>query len=285
MGTEPGFFKRHHFLLRRLHSLSGIVPIGLFLVNHLLTNSTIAWGMINSRGAEGLPPSVIEQVGQSTAMRVGTFQHEVGFINNMPFLILIEIALWVSIAFHAILGVYYATSGSPNVKHYSYQDNWRYSLQRLTGYVAILYIFYHVATLRWGWTWLTPTDEPWTYQRASSTLALVLRGQVTGLSAGGMAVSLFYFIGITACVYHFANGLWTAAISWGLTVSESAQKRWGYICTGFGAALMLLAWASLIGFLTIDIDDARQVEMSKHATTAATDQNALVEHLAAAETE
>jgi len=281
VGNESGLLKRNHFLLRRLHSLSGIVPIGLFLISHLLTNSTIAWGMINERGADGVSSGVLEQVGQSTAMRVGTFQHEVGFINNMPFLILIEIALWVSIAFHAILGVYYATSSRPNVQHYAYQDNWRYTLQRVTGYVAILYIFYHIATLRWGWIWLTPTNEPWTDEQATSTLAMALRGQISGISAGGMAVSLFYFVGITACVYHFANGLWTAAISWGLTVTESAQRRWGYICTGFEAAMMLLAWAELIGFLTIDVEDAQQVELSKHAMVA--DHGAAVEHLAITE--
>jgi succinate dehydrogenase / fumarate reductase cytochrome b subunit len=29
----------HSFLLRRLHSLSGIIPIGLFLVEHFVSNA------------------------------------------------------------------------------------------------------------------------------------------------------------------------------------------------------------------------------------------------------
>ena len=33
------FDQKHHFLLRKLHSLSGIIPIGAFLIEHLLTNS------------------------------------------------------------------------------------------------------------------------------------------------------------------------------------------------------------------------------------------------------
>ncbi|MCA9272939.1 MAG: hypothetical protein KDA31_07840 [Phycisphaerales bacterium] len=256
---------RHYFLLRRLHSLSGILPIGVFLINHLLTNSTIAWGLVNSRASENVAPGTIEQVGEMTARRVGTFQHEVTFINEMPFLVLIEVTLWVSIAFHAILGVYFARTGKSNTARYAYQDNWRYSLQRLTGYIAIFYIFYHVATLRWGWTFMSPTDEPWSHSQAASTFSLALRGQAQGIGFGGILVSLFYFVGVTASVYHLANGLWTAAITWGLTISESAQRRWGYVCAGLGAGLMLMAWSSLIGFLLLDVNHARAVEADMHA--------------------
>ena len=128
----------HHFLLRRLHSLSGLLPIGVFLIFHLTTNSSILWGGANARA-----------VGEGFRARgVGTFQHEVGWINNMPGLLIIEITLWASIAFHAVLGVWYARSGRANVARYAYMDNWRYTLQRLTGYIALFFIMYHVATLR-----------------------------------------------------------------------------------------------------------------------------------------
>lgn len=269
MGHDSGFMNRHYFLLRRLHSLSGILPIGVFLVSHLLTNSTIAWGLLNSRASQGVAPGTIEAVGEMTARRVGTFQHEVSFINELPFLILLEVGLWGAIGFHAVLGVYYARTGKANTARYAYQDNWRYTLQRLTGYIAIFYIFYHIATLRWGWTFLSPTDEPWSHTAAASTFSLALRGQAQGISAAGLAVSLFYFIGVTASVFHLANGLWTAAITWGLTVSEAAQRRWGVVCAGLGAGLMLLAWSSLIGFLLLDIDKARAVEHDMHAASSA----------------
>lgn len=265
MGNDSGFMNRHYFLLRRLHSLSGILPIGVFLINHLLTNSTIAWGLVNSRASENVAPGTIEAVGEMTARRVGTFQHEVSFINELPFLILVEVTLWLSIAFHAIVGVYIARTGKSNTARYSYQDNWRYTLQRLTGYIAIFYIFYHVATLRWGWHWMSPTDEPWSHSQAASTFSLALRGQAQGIGLGGIAVSLFYFVGVTASVYHLANGFWTAAITWGLTISESAQRRWGYVCAGLGAGLMLMAWSSLIGFLLLDVDKAKAIEADLHA--------------------
>ena len=244
---------QRHFLLRRLHSLTGIVPIGVFLIAHLTTNSSLAWGRFALRGkGDGL--SVADG-------GVKYFQHEVSWINEqVPHLLLIEIVLWVSIAFHSILGVIYATSGRGNVKQYAYQDNWRYSLQRLTGYVGILFIVYHVATLRWGWTFLVPEGTRWSHNFSASTLAAAMQGSTQGYTAMGVAVSVLYMLGVTALVYHFANGLWTAAITWGLTISTKAQRRWGVACAAIGAGLMLAAWSALIATMTLDYDKAHAVE-------------------------
>tara|TARA_R110002073_G_scaffold1715_1_gene12146 strand:+ start:22715 stop:23542 length:828 start_codon:yes stop_codon:yes gene_type:complete len=245
-----------HFLMRRLHSLTGIVPIGVFLIAHLTTNSTIAWGGLNSRA---------DQVGFGWMDRaIATFQHEVSFINNMPLLLLIEVTLWSAIGFHSILGVYYAMSGKGNTGAYKYGGNFRYALQRTTGYLGIFFIFYHVATLRWGWTGLIPGDAVWSHEAASSTFAAALRGSTEEFTAVGMVVAVFYFLGVSALVFHFANGLWSAAITWGITISRPAQKRWGVVCAGLGATLMAMAWMSIIGFATLNIDRAAEVEASMH---------------------
>ena len=257
-----GFLDKHHFLLRRLHSLTGILPIGVFLVNHLLTNASVAWGVINKRGAEGVDAATLAETGEGFARRVGTFQHEVDFINNLPFLIFIEITLWLSIAFHSVLGFYYAATGKSNTDRYGYQNNWRYRLQRISGYIGVFYIFYHVATLRWGWSFLVPGGTEWSHHYASSTMALALQGSAEGMTAAGFIVSLFYFLGASLLVFHFANGLWTAAITWGITISEGAQRRWGYACAGLGTGLMVLAWTSVIGFATLDPVAAKKVEQA-----------------------
>ncbi|MBZ0172613.1 MAG: hypothetical protein K8E66_09565, partial [Phycisphaerales bacterium] len=246
------FMDRNHFVLRRLHSLSGVFPIGFFLFPHLMTNSSIVWGHYLGKS----------HLGEGGHAGVETFQHEVNFINNMPFVFLIELfGLWLPIAFHAILGIVYAMTGSRNTAAYAYQGNKRYAWQRLSGYVGVLFIFYHVATLRWGWTFLVPGGTQWSHHFASSTLAAALKGEAGMWSAPGVVVSLFYLIGVSLLVFHFANGLWTAAITWGLTVSEGAQKRWGYVCTGLGVMLMGAAWTALGGFLfAVDYDVARGVE-------------------------
>ncbi len=251
--AKPGPLQKHHFLIRRLHSLTGIVPIGVFLIAHLVTNSSLAWGKWGLR-TEGRGYSVAEG-------GIKYFQKEVAWINTqVPHLLLIEITLWVSIAFHSILGFYYATTGKGNLPRYPHQDNWRYSLQRWSGYIGILFIFYHVATLRWGWTFLVPEGTKWSHDFSASTLAAALQGSPEGWTAAGIGISLFYFVGVSLLVFHFANGLWTAAITWGLTVSEKAQKQWGVACLGLGLGLMVAAWASLGGALLIDYDEAKGIE-------------------------
>ena len=50
MSEATSFIDKHYLLLRRLHSISGIVPIGLFLFPHLTTNSSIAWGRVGHGG-------------------------------------------------------------------------------------------------------------------------------------------------------------------------------------------------------------------------------------------
>ena len=266
MVKNESFMDRHHYLLRRLHSLTGIVPIGLFLIAHLTTNSAIVWGAVNKRAVDGLRASdgvvQVGEAGETLARQVGTFQHEVGYIYELPFLVLIEWTIWLSIGFHAVLGITYARTGRGNTGRYKYQSNLRYSLQRWTGYVGLFFIIYHIGTLRWGWTFLQPNSEPWSHTHASSTLAAALRGHQGAWSLGGVFVALLYFAGITSLVYHFANGLWTAAITWGLTITEKAQQRWGYVCAGIGFVMMGAAWSSLAGFLALDYDSARAIEIA-----------------------
>jgi succinate dehydrogenase / fumarate reductase cytochrome b subunit len=250
---RQGFLDRHYFILRRLHSLTGIVPIGIFLIAHLVTNSSLAWGKFGLR-ADGQGVPLLEG-------GVIYFNKEVTWINTqVPHLLLIEVSLWVAIGFHSILGLYYARTGRSNTTRYAYQDNWRYTLQRWSGYIGILFIFYHVATLRWGWTFLVPGGTKWSHEYSVSTLVAAVQGSTEGWTAMGLVVSVFYFLGISLLVFHFANGLWTAAITWGLTVSQQAQRRWGVVCAGLGVMLMAAAWSALGAVFITNHDDAYEVE-------------------------
>jgi succinate dehydrogenase / fumarate reductase cytochrome b subunit len=238
-----GFLDRHYLLLRRLHSLSGIFPIGAFLLPHLTTNSSILWGRALNTSRHG-------------DAGVETFQHEVDFIHGLPALVLLEAAMiWAPLAFHAILGIVFARSARYNVAHYPYGGNWRYTLQRMTGYVGLVFIVMHVTSLRFGWTWwgLTPGFEA---GRAASSTAAHFQDGAWGVPFA----ATFYLLGVLSLVYHFANGLWTAAITWGLTVSVEAQRRWGRVCAAIGLALAVAGVAAVVGFSLLDVDLARAVE-------------------------
>ncbi len=247
---HAGFFDRHYFLLRRLHSLSGIFPIGVFLLAHLTTNASIVWG-------DWLNPAHHGHAG------VETFQHEVDFIQNLPVLVLLEWGLlFFPIIFHAVLGMYFALTGRTNVDRYPYQNNWRYTLQRISGYLGVVFIIMHITSLRFGVTYwnLMPAFD---YDAAASTTAAHFQNGVWGWVA-----SIFYLVCVLALVFHFANGLWTAAITWGLTLSVQAQRRWGVICAAVGVALGAATVMAVIGFSTLDIDQARDVEQAIKGASA-----------------
>lgn len=241
--TTGGPLAKHHFLLRRLHSLSGIVPVGLFLCMHLFTNAQMIWGQDAGPEAHSI------------------YQHEVDFIHSMPALIFIEITLWVSIGFHALLGFWYTFTGKSNVKSYKYGGNWRYTLQRVTGMVALLFIFFHIATLRWRWDffgWFTPfyghggVNEDGEVFGHNVPMSLPYTAYALQVS---WVVVVFYAVGVLAAVYHWSNGLWTAAISWGITTSEAAMKRWGFACLGLFAALMFFSVTGIVASLVYDLEE------------------------------
>jgi succinate dehydrogenase / fumarate reductase cytochrome b subunit len=253
-GGSP--LSKHYFLLRRLHSLTGIVPIGVFLFPHLFTNSSIMWARWTS------PTSTVPPVERG----IETFQEEVNFIHSLPFLTLIEVfGIWAPLAFHAIFGVWFASQAKVNVQRYAYQDNWRYVWQRITGYVAFVFIFMHVASLRWGWSFggLFPTFDP--HHAASTTAEHFQQGKA------GLLVAAFYLACVLAIVFHFANGLWTAGITWGLTLSAGAMKRWGQVCASIGIVLALAGVMAVYGFSTLDIAAAKEIEARRPVAEGGTD--------------
>ncbi len=227
---------KNYFLFRRLHSLSGIIPVGVFCIVHLFTNFQIMIQQI---------PFVKDLFNEADI-----FQHEVDFIHSLPALLFIEIGLWSAIGFHALLGIAYTMQWKNNTAHYQYTNNKRYALQRITGIIALIFIFVHVATLRWRWN-LGFLNTPF-YAHGPDGTPLVTASTAYALQASWF-MSFFYLIGALSVVYHWSNGLWTAAITWGVTITPAAQKRWNMVCTAMGVALAIFTVGAVIGANTYQI--------------------------------
>lgn len=236
---SPGFFLKHEFLIRRLHSLSGLIPVGAYMTVHLLVNASLLNG-------------------------AGSFQHNVNQIHSLGKLLpAVEwLFIFLPILFHAIVGVWIIRTGKSNQDRYRYVSNWRYTLQRWTGVIAVVFIFVHVFHLN-GWFhgewWLKTVAEPigmaqFRPYSAASTLATAMR------SFGGFVWPVFYLIGIVACVFHFANGVWTMGITWGVWTSAQGQRRASYVCAAGGAILLLVGLSALVGALQINVKEARDIE-------------------------
>ena len=117
-----------------------------------------------------------------------TFQHEVEFINNLPFLILIEITL-CPIAFHPDPRRRVRDAGQAQHRRTSTRPT-GVTLRKLPVGLYRDLRPYHVAT-RWGWTFLVPGGEVEPPPLAS-TLAAAIRGEDFTALAGR---PLFYSSG------------------------------------------------------------------------------------------
>ena len=110
-----------------------------------------------------------------------------------------------------------------------------YILQRLSGVGILLFLIVHV-----GWTRIWGLFEP--------AVKTDLFGHMQALLSQPWVFSL-YLIGLLLSVFHLSYGLWTMAISWGLTTSPQAQHRWFKLCSGLFVLLSSLGVHGMLGFL------------------------------------
>jgi succinate dehydrogenase / fumarate reductase, cytochrome b subunit len=229
------FLGRHEFLLRRLHSLSGVLPVGAYMCVHLLVNSTIMESP-------------------------GTFQRLVYKIHETPMLPVVEwVFIFLPILFHALYGILIIRGGLPNHSSYKYGSNYRYSFQRMTGMIAFFFIMWHVFHMH-GWI-----HAEW-WQNAIKTFegGMFKPYNAASTAAGAMQSSIIipilYSIGVLSCVFHLANGLWSFGVTWGLWITPESQARASKFCTVFGIVLALVGLSAVGGFATADKAKARAIE-------------------------
>jgi succinate dehydrogenase / fumarate reductase cytochrome b subunit len=203
-----------HFFLLKAHSLTGIIPIGAFLVIHLSINS-------------------LRTVG------VWQYQLSIDFINSMPFLFGIEIGLiLVPLLFHSLMGFYLAYNSKSNVMRYNYPRNWMYVLQRLTGAIIFVFLIFHIGT-----TVVPKILAGKTQFDAAPFLINIINDQFS--SWQGITI---YMVGILAATFHFANGLWGFCMSWGIIVGEKAQRNASIVFVLFGLLLTFMGFATVAEF-------------------------------------
>jgi succinate dehydrogenase / fumarate reductase cytochrome b subunit len=95
---------------------------------------------------------------------------------------------------------------------------------------------------------------------ASSTVAVALQP---------LWIKVFYTVGLLATVYHFANGLWTQGITWGLWTSAAAQRRASWVSVIVGVFLAAVGLTALFGMWGVNVDQARAVEDAMQQQRAA----------------
>ncbi|HYF93194.1 MAG TPA: succinate dehydrogenase cytochrome b558 subunit [Symbiobacteriaceae bacterium] len=213
------FFRRNHFLLRRLHSLSGIVPVGGFLLFHLFENSKAM------QSAE-------------------SYNEAIRHINAMPFVLGLEIfAIFLPLYFHALYGIYIAFDAKHNVSNYSYGRNVAFVLQRVSGLVTLAFVTWHI----WEFRIQKALGAYGTYVGGESMAGLPTF-DVVQKSLQNNVIFTVYIIGIVAAAYHLCNGLYTFLITWGVTIGPKSQRVSNIITNAAFVAVSALGIAAAVAF-------------------------------------
>ena len=157
------------------------------------------------------------------------------------------------ILFHGLIGMIIVLRGKRNVWNYPYSGNIRYTLQRVTGVLAFVFVVWHVFQMR-GWCQI----EWWTNHVTRPLGGALFDPHNAGATAGAAIqgselVVAVYLVGVLASVFHLANGVWTMGATWGVWTSEAARRRANVPCTVLGVALIAIGVGALVGMLRVPL--------------------------------
>lgn len=207
------------FLLRKLHQLTGIVPLGLFFFVHMFTNSK------SMSGAK-------------------VFNDAVEDIHHIPYLLFVEIfGIFLPLLFHSVYGIFISAESRPNVGKYNYGRNWFYLFQRITGVFLFFFILFHLLNLRFGAIPGLPSYGTPVAGNAPRAFAIV------STEFQNAAILIFYILGILATSWHLAYGFFLFAVDWGIVIGEKAQKMALYACIGLAVMLGAVGVNAAVAFV------------------------------------
>jgi succinate dehydrogenase / fumarate reductase, cytochrome b subunit len=196
------------FFNRRLHSLLGVIPIGLFLMQHMVVNHFATGGE-------------------------DSFNKAAHFMESLPFRYLLEsFIIFLPLLFHAIYGLYIAFTAKNNASSYGFFRNWMFLLQRVSGVITLIFITWHV--------WET---------RVAAYFGAEVNFQMMENILSNPIMFWFYAVGVISTTFHFANGLWSFLVSWGITVTPRSQVISTYVTIGIFIATSIVFIRTLFAFV------------------------------------
>ncbi len=177
------------FLLRRIHSLTGIIPVGLFLVYHLYIQLYLHSGAEAYNGVVN------------------------SYYDGPLALVLLIVFVYIPLFFHSFYGVKLSIEAQIQPE-YTFFSHLLYWLQRLSGVGIFLFIFAHI----WN-TQIKPlADGTW------GTHFEHLHEGFHDPTFGLVTISVYVF-GILGATFHLANGINTFCITWGIATTPKSQAR------------------------------------------------------------
>ncbi|AEH53972.1 succinate dehydrogenase (or fumarate reductase) cytochrome b subunit, b558 family [Heyndrickxia coagulans 2-6] len=153
-------------------------------------------------------------------------------MENLPFLLFVEVVfIYLPLLFHAIYGLYISFTASSNVGTMGYFRNWMYLLQRISGVLVLIFLVFHIYETR-----------------IQMALGKELNFDLMANLLANRWMLAWYIIGTVAAIFHFANGLWSFLVSWGITQSRRSQQISTYVMIVVFVLLSVVGVRALLAF-------------------------------------
>jgi len=170
--------------LKRLQIWTGVLPVGLFVLSHLVTNARAIAG-------------------------AQAFDRLAAQIGRIPFLVAIEVgAIALPMLLHVALGIVLGMAPQAAGDARGYPRPWMLLAQRATGFFLVTYVVFHVSATRLSIARL---------KGAQDLFDLMAR------QLEHPAVFAFHAAGVLAAAFHFGNAFVGLAGPWGLNAGPRAQ--------------------------------------------------------------
>ena len=206
--------KVNSFYSRKLHSLLGVIPLGFFLLEHLLTN--------------------FEATNGPTA-----FKEQIEWLSGLPLVFFLELfGIWLPLLYHGVYGLYVAYQARHNTNNFSYFRNWMFRLQRITGVLTLIFVAWHLFETR--------------VQVGLGNVEHAELGSLMHEILTNNTYFVLYLIGIISTTFHFSNGIWAFLVSWGVTVGPKSQRISTYVTMALFVIFTVMFILSLVAFRNTD---------------------------------
>lgn len=200
---------------RKLFSLSGVVPLGAFVLLHLWTTAALLTSQ-------------------------STYERQVGVLHGGPVTVGLEVVLiLLPLAFHGVYGAWLALQKRPQA--HAYGTDLTLSLERISGLVVLLFVLAHLRAT------LLPA---WTGQLVVGSYSTRLVEQLSSLEWGIPWTALGYLIGLAATAFHLSAGLSSFSKTWGYVNGPRAERRAQLLFRSLGIAVFVIGAATIVTVAT-----------------------------------
>ncbi|OJT17890.1 succinate dehydrogenase [Archangium sp. Cb G35] len=204
--TATDLSQKTPLLQSRLGSFLAVVPLSIWVVNHLWDNLAAFYG------------------GAAWQSAVTEYKHP--YAQAFTFLIVM-----LPLLFHTGWGLVRMFSFKPNNLAYPYYGNVKYIVQRVAGMGVLAFLGAHI--------WLAFLQPRLIYGGAEPFAAIAYEMH------WHPPTIMVYTLGVLGTAYHLANGIQGFAMGWGLLASERSMRRFEPWSIVIFLVLLGMGWGAL----------------------------------------